>query len=160
MRPLPSIGSDFAGYHIESLLSRGGMAEVYLARHLLLGRRVALKLLSPELIDDDTFRERFDRESKQAAAIDHPNNIPIYEAGEVDGVLFIAMRYVAGSDLKVLLRRQGRLDLARTLSITVCFDSMRAISSSSAAAARLASSMLRASRASLAVAASSMARRL
>src|SRR5438132_13609068 len=96
MRPLPSVGSDFAGYHIGSLLGRGGMAEVYLARHLLLGRRVALKLLSPELIDDDTFRERFDRESKQAAAIDHPNNIPIYEAGEVDGVLFIRVPHGGG----------------------------------------------------------------
>ena len=90
----PRIGSVLADYRIEALLGRGGMGVVYLADTTSLERRVALKLLAPELSSDDSFRERFLRESRLAASIDHPNVIPIYEAGESDGVLFIAMRYV------------------------------------------------------------------
>ena len=76
------------------------MSVVYLAEHVRLGRRVALKLLAPELADSERFRDRFLRESRLAASIDHPNIVPIYDADEADGTLFIAMRYVEGSDLK------------------------------------------------------------
>jgi len=93
------------------------MGEVYRAEQLNLGRKVALKVLRPDLAADDGFRRRFLRESMIAAGIDHPNVIPIYDAGDVDGLLYIAMRYVDGSDLSTLLRREGRLDLARTLAI-------------------------------------------
>jgi serine/threonine-protein kinase len=85
------------------------MGNVYCATHLTLGRRDALKVLIPELADDPDFRERFIRESQLAASLDHPNVIPIYDAEEAEGVLFIAMRYVEGSDLKSLLDRRGTL---------------------------------------------------
>src|SRR5919204_5941345 len=104
------VGTELAGYRIEALLGRGGMSVVYLAEHLRLGRKVALKIMAPELAENDAFRKRFVRESRAAAAIDHPNIIPIYDADEVDGTLFIAMRYVEGYDLGVLLRDHGRLD--------------------------------------------------
>jgi serine/threonine-protein kinase len=110
-------GIHVTGYRIEARIGRGGMGEVYRAEQLNLGRKVALKVLRPDLAADDGFRRRFLRESTIAAGIDHPNVIPIYDAGEVDGLLYIAMRYVDGSDLSTLLRREGRLDLARTLAI-------------------------------------------
>jgi Protein kinase domain len=111
-------GSKIAGYRIESLIGRGGMAVVYRAEDLRLGRKVALKLLSPQLADSEEFRQRFIRESRLAAALDHPNIIPIYEAGESDGQLFIAMRYVVGSDLKARLAEQGgRLPVGLTLRL-------------------------------------------
>jgi serine/threonine-protein kinase len=113
----PRIGSEFLGYRIEALLGRGGMSVVYRAHHAGLDRKVALKLLAPELAEDERFRERFLRESKLAASLDHPAIIPIYDAGEVDGQLFIAMRYVEGSDLKELLRREGALEPARALAV-------------------------------------------
>jgi len=100
-------GSEIAGYRIESLIGRGGMAVVYRAEDLRLGRKVALKLLTPQLADSEQFRQRFIRESRLAASLDHPNIVPIYEAGEADGQLFIAMRYVLGPDLKVFLTEQG-----------------------------------------------------
>ena len=113
----PRIGSEIAGYRIERLLGRRGMSVVYLAHDPRLDRRVALKLLAPELSGDAGFRERFLRESELAASIDHANVIPIYEAGEADGVLFIAMRYVEGTDLKRLLAEEGPLDLERALDL-------------------------------------------
>jgi predicted Ser/Thr protein kinase len=109
------IGTEIAGYRIERLLGRGGMSVVYLAEHMRLGRKVALKLLAPALSEDDSFRERFIRESRRAAELDHPNVIPIYDAGEDDGQLYIAMRYVEGCDLKELIRRTGPLPLGRAL---------------------------------------------
>jgi YVTN family beta-propeller protein len=112
----PRIGSVLAGYRIDELLGRGGMGVVYLAQDLSLERRVALKLLAPELSSEEGFRERFLRESRLAASIDHPNVIPIYEAGELDGTLFIAMRYVEGSDLKRLLEQEP-LEPARALGL-------------------------------------------
>ena len=112
----PQIGDEFAGYRIEALLGRGGMGVVYRAEQERPHRRVALKLLAPELSADGNFRERFIRESDLAAAIEHPNIIPIYNAGEVDGQLYIAMRYVEGLDLKQLVQREGRIDPARALS--------------------------------------------
>ncbi len=112
----PRIGSVLAGYRVDELLGRGGMGVVYLAQDLSLERRVALKLLAPELSSEEGFRERFLRESRLAASIDHPNVIPIYEAGEFEGALFIAMRYVEGSDLKRLLE-QERLEPARAIAL-------------------------------------------
>ena len=112
----PQIGDLFAGYRIEALLGRGGMGVVYRAEQERPHRRVALKLLAPELSADANFRERFIRESDLAAAIEHPNIIPIYNAGEVDGQLYISMRYVEGLDLKQLIEREGRVDPARALS--------------------------------------------
>jgi serine/threonine-protein kinase len=109
------IGTVVAGYRLEQLLGRGGMSVVYLAEHLRLGRKVALKLLAPALSHDDSFRERFERESRRAAEIDHPNIIPIYDAGEIEGQLYIAMRYVDGSDLKTVIEREGPLGVGRTL---------------------------------------------
>jgi WD40 repeat protein/tRNA A-37 threonylcarbamoyl transferase component Bud32 len=103
------VGTELAGYRIESLLGSGGMSVVYLAEDLRLKRRVALKLLAAGLADDESFRDRFLRESELAASIDHPNIVPIYEAGKTEDILFIAMRYVEGSDLKERLRR-GPLD--------------------------------------------------
>jgi serine/threonine-protein kinase len=113
----PRIGTEIAGYRIESVLGRGGMSVVYLAEHTGLKRKAALKLLTPELALDERFRERFVRESQMAAALDHPNIIPIYEAGEIDGVLYIAMRYVRGTDLKTLLSDEGALTPERALAI-------------------------------------------
>jgi serine/threonine-protein kinase len=101
---IPRIGSEFAGYRLEALLGHGGMSIVYRAEHVVLGRTVALKLLSPQLSEDEAFRERFSRESRLAASLDHPNIIPIYEASESEGVFFIAMRYVEGSDLRTRLK--------------------------------------------------------
>ena len=111
------IGSEIAGYRLTSLLGRGGMSVVYLAEHLRLGRQVALKLLAPVLSQDDSYRDRFVRESRRAAELDHPNVVPIYDAGEADGQLFIAMRYIEGCDLKTLIRRDQRLSTGRTLFI-------------------------------------------
>src|SRR4051812_29684146 len=106
------IGSLVAGYRIESLIGRGGMSVVYLAHHEGLERKAALKLLAPELAENESFRQRFIRESRIAAGLDHPNVIPVYDAGEADGLLYIAMRYVRGSDLRTLLADHGPLDEA------------------------------------------------
>ncbi len=84
---------------------------------LSLQRTVAIKVLAPELAEDEKFRARFERESRLAALCDHPNIIPVYEAGETDGLLFIAMRWVDGNDLRAVLKREGPLDPERTLSI-------------------------------------------
>jgi serine/threonine-protein kinase len=111
------IGTTVAGYRLEKLLGRGGMSVVYLAEHVRLGRKVALKLLSPALSEDESFRERFERESRRAAEIDHPNIVPIYDAGDAEGQFFIAMRYVQGFDLKTLIKRDGALNVGRTLYI-------------------------------------------
>jgi YVTN family beta-propeller protein len=101
-RDLPR-GTLIADYRVEAVLGRGGMSVVYLAEDLQLKRRVALKLLAPALAEDRRFRERFLNESELAASLDHANVIPIYEAGEVEGNLYISMRYVEGSDLKARL---------------------------------------------------------
>src|SRR5436190_21546180 len=110
------IGTELAGYRIEALLGRGGMGVVYRAHDLALDRDIALKLLAPHLADDVSFRERFLRESRLAASLEHPNVVPIHDAGEIDGQLYIAMRLVEGTDLKQLLR-EGPLEPARSLRI-------------------------------------------
>jgi hypothetical protein len=110
------IGTEFAGYRIEALVGRGGTSTVYRAENPRLGIPVALKILNRDVADDESFRERFVRESRLAAGINHPNIIPIYDAGYADDVLYIAMRYVSGGDLRARIR-EGRLDPARTISI-------------------------------------------
>ena len=110
-------GTIFAGYRVEALVARGGMGVVYRASDLSLQRPVALKLIAPELAEDERFRGRFLKESRLAASLDHANVIPIYEAGEREGQLYLAMRYVEGSDLKALLRRDGGLGAERALAI-------------------------------------------
>lgn len=115
--PDPRVGTTLGGYEIQALLGRGGMGVVYLARDPRLGRKVALKVLAPDLAQDESFRNRFIRESQMAAATDHPNIIPVYETGESEGVLFLAMRYVDGTDLRQVIREQGPLEPARAMSI-------------------------------------------
>ncbi len=110
-------GTTLAAYAIERLLGRGGMGEVYLATHEGLGRKVALKLLAPELAADPAFRERFIAESRLAASLDHPHIVPIYEAGEADERLFLAMRYVEGDDLGALIAAAGPLDPGRAVGL-------------------------------------------
>ncbi|EST19873.1 serine/threonine-protein kinase [Streptomyces roseochromogenus] len=116
-RPSELIGRQVANYLVESEIGRGGMAVVFRARDLRLDRTVALKLLAPELARNDTFRKRFIHESQVAAAIDHPHIVPVFEAGETDGVLYIAMRYVPGSDLRRLLDLRGPLPLPHVVRI-------------------------------------------
>jgi serine/threonine protein kinase len=110
-------GSTFAGYRIESIIGRGGMGVVYRATDLSLERPVALKLVAPEVADDEHFRRRFLKEPKLAASLDHPNVVPIYEAGEHDGQLYLAMRFVEGSDLRTLLRGEDGLPLESAMAI-------------------------------------------
>jgi YVTN family beta-propeller protein len=110
-------GDEFAGHRILGIAGRGGMGVVYRAIQLDLDRPVALKLIAPQLAEDPGFRDRFVRESRAAASIDHPNVIPIYYTGENDGALYIAMRYVEGSDLRTLVRAEQRLDPGRAASI-------------------------------------------
>jgi len=110
-------GDRMAGYLLEAQVGAGGMAVVFRARDERLGRLVALKLLAPGLAADEAFRQRFIRESRAAAAVDHPNVIPVYEAGEAAGVLFIAMRYVHGGDVRTVLDQDGPLPAARAWAI-------------------------------------------
>ncbi|MEO3871359.1 protein kinase [Nonomuraea sp. B12E4] len=108
------IGQEVAGYYIEDIVGKGGMAVVYLALDPRLSRRVALKILNPVLSVDDRFRQRFILESRTVASIEHPNIIPIYEANaDADGVLYIAMRYVDGLDLRRLIYDRGPLPLGQ-----------------------------------------------
>ena len=110
------IGTELAGYRIVEPLGSGGTSVVYRAEHVRLGRPAALKLLTPAFGEAD-FRTRFLRESQLAASLDHPSIVPVYDAGEEDGLLYIAMACVDGDDLKTLLAREGRLDVRRTLRI-------------------------------------------
>jgi pSer/pThr/pTyr-binding forkhead associated (FHA) protein/predicted Ser/Thr protein kinase len=112
-----SAGTEIGGYRIVNLLGQGGMGVVYLADNVRTGQRVALKLLTPDLARSSGFRERFIREANYASSLRHPNVIEVYEAGEQDGVLYIAMQYVEGHDLKEVLVREGRLDARRTVGI-------------------------------------------
>ncbi|MDX3111328.1 serine/threonine-protein kinase, partial [Nonomuraea angiospora] len=112
------IGQEVAGYYIEDIVGKGGMAVVYLALDPRLSRRVALKILNPVLSVDDRFRQRFILESRTVASIEHPNIIPIYEANaDADGVLYIAMRYVDGLDLRRLIYDRGPLPIGQANQI-------------------------------------------
>lgn len=112
-----SEGDEFAGYRVERRLGRGGMGILYLALEPGLDRRVALKLIAPEAAADEVFTRRFAEESRIAASIEHPNVVPIYAAGEEAGVPWIAMRYVAGSDLGRRVAREGRLEPADAVAL-------------------------------------------
>ena len=106
---LPLVGDEFAGYRLRSVLGRGGMSVVYQAENPRLGNVIALKVLAPELADDDIFRARFLEESRIAAAMNHPNVIPIHDMGSSDGLLYLAMRAVSGTDLRLMMKKRGRL---------------------------------------------------
>jgi hypothetical protein len=110
-------GSRIGKYVLEQQIGQGGMAVVFRARDDQLGRLVALKIMAPSVASDAEFRQRFIRESKAAAAVDDPHIIPVFEAGESAGVLFIAMRYVAGGDVRSLLAREGPLSVDQTAAI-------------------------------------------
>jgi len=113
----PSIGSTLAGYRIEALIARGGMGVVYRATQVALERPVALKVISRELAGQAGFRERFLRESRLAARLDHPGVVPVYDAREEDGELIVAMRLVEGGDLRRLIEREGPLEPERAIGL-------------------------------------------
>ena len=115
--PELTIGSVFAGHRIEELVGQGGMGVVYRGTHLALDRPVALKLITPDLAEEEGFRERFRRESRIAATLEHPHVITVHHAGEEDGVLYITMRYVDGDDLRTIIEREGRLEPRRAADI-------------------------------------------
>ena len=123
-------GSTFAGCQIEAAAGRGGMGVVFRATQLALQRPVALKAIAPELAADEGFRERFQRESHLAASLDHPNVIPVYEAGELDGTLYLIMRWVQGTDLRSMVVTSGRLSPGRAIKL------LRPVASALAAAHR------------------------
>jgi serine/threonine protein kinase len=110
-------GTLVAGYRVESRIGAGGMAMVLRARDEALGRTVALKILAPARAGDAEFRERFVRESRAVAAVDHPHIIPVYAAGEASGVLYLAMRFVAGGDLRSVVQREGPLPGDRAVTL-------------------------------------------
>lgn len=110
-------GTDLGDFVIESIAGRGGMGIVYRARQKQPGRTVALKVISAELAEDELFRTRFQREAAIAAQIEHPNVIPVYAVGEVDGTLFIAMRFVDGLDLRAVLAQETQLEPTRAAQI-------------------------------------------
>jgi serine/threonine protein kinase len=109
MSTLPKVGDEFAGYLLRGVIGRGGMSVVFQAENPRLGNLVALKVLAPELAANDVFRTRFLQESRVAASLNHPNVVPIYDVGPSGDLLYIAMRYVAGTDLRALLEAEGQL---------------------------------------------------
>ena len=110
-------GSVVAGFRVESLIGEGAMGSVFLAEDTRRGGRIALKVLGRDLAEDERFRRRFLRESKLAASLDHPHVVPILDAGEEGGVLYLAMEHVEGVDLRERLRRQGRLNPERAIDV-------------------------------------------
>jgi serine/threonine protein kinase len=116
-------GSIVAGYRIDSVISRGGMGVVYRATNVALHKVYALKTLAPELTEDVQFRERFRREMRLAASISHPNVVGIHYAGEYEGVLFLVMDFVYGTDLRELLRESGALEPDRAVDLLAQFAS-------------------------------------
>src|SRR3954470_19370607 len=113
----PRIGMVIAGYRIEERVGRGGMGVVYRAEHLNLQRRAAIKIIAPDLAESEGFRERFTREARIAAALQHPNIVTVYDAGELDGLLYLAMQYIQGSDLSAVLRTEHRLRPYRAIDV-------------------------------------------
>ena len=112
-----NVGAEIADYRLDEQIGRGGMAVVFRAHDERLDRRVALKILATELARDAGFRTRFIRESRAAAAVDHPNILPVYDVGDARGFLFIAMRYVQGGDVRSLLGGLGVLPAAMAWTI-------------------------------------------
>jgi hypothetical protein len=115
--PELQVGAEIAGYRLEAVAGRGGMGVVYRARNLITDQLRALKVIAPALSADPRFRERFKRESRLAARLEHPNVIPLHEAREEDGRLYLVMRYVDGSDLASAIKHSGRLPLERALRV-------------------------------------------
>ena len=115
--PHLAIGSEFAGHRIDAVVARGGQGVVFRATDHTLHRPVALKVMAPEVAGDPTFRARFQRECQLTAAIDHPHVVEVFHAGEEEGLLYVTMRYVDGTDLGRLLEAEGRLEPARAVSI-------------------------------------------
>src|SRR3954451_24077944 len=113
----PVTGQRFGSYRLVALLGRGGVGGGYRADHQALPRSVALKLLTPKLAKSPGFRDRFLRESRLAASLDHPSVVPVYDAGESGGTLYMAMRFVEGTDLAALLRAEGALAPERAVAI-------------------------------------------
>ena len=110
-------GTELGGYRIEEQIGAGGMGIVYRVTNVALNRIYALKVLAPELAEDEQFRGRFQREMRIAASLDHPNVVRIHYAGEQEGFLFLAMDYVHGEDLRELILRDGALDPGRAVEI-------------------------------------------
>src|SRR5262249_36852699 len=125
MPTLPMVGDELAGYRLRGVLGRGGMSVVYEAENPRLGSTVALKVLAPELATDDVFRARFLKESRIAASLNHPNVIPIYDMGSHEDLLYIAMRYVAGADLRAVLK--AKHVLAPEQALLLCGQAGRAL---------------------------------
>jgi hypothetical protein len=115
MPSLPLVGEEFANYSLRAVLGRGGMSVVFEAENPRLGSTIALKVISPELSADDLFRSRFLKESRVAASLNHPHVIPIYDAGPCGELLYIAMRFVAGSDLRAVLKADNHLSPEQAL---------------------------------------------
>ena len=114
---LPLVGDEFASYRLRGIISRGGMSVVYQAENPRLGNVIALKVLAPELATNDVFRTRFLQESRTAAALSHPNVIPIYDVGSCEDLLYMAMRYVSGPDLRTVLEKERQIPQTRALAI-------------------------------------------
>src|SRR5580765_1581000 len=117
MRPPVVAGTVLAGFRVRSLIGEGAMGAVYLAEDLSGTQRIALKVLDPELACDERFRQRFLRESQVASSLDHPNIVTTFASGDEGGVLYLAMEYVDGVDLRELLRRDGALAPERTIAL-------------------------------------------
>src|ERR1700722_4345997 len=117
MAELPEVGHEFAGYLLKSIIGRGAMSVVYEADHPRLGNGIALKVLAAEVAADDIFRRRFLDESRIAASMNHPNVIPIYDVGESDGLLYIAMHRVSRGDLRQRIARSGTLPPPTAVSL-------------------------------------------
>lgn len=113
----PQLGELLGGFRLDREIGRGGMGVVYLAEQLKLGRRVALKVMASELSADAGYKARFEREARLAAALDHPHVVPLFEAGEAEGLLYLAMRYVDGTDLAALLAMGGPVEPRRAALI-------------------------------------------
>jgi serine/threonine protein kinase len=108
-----SPGTNFAGYEVESVVGLGGIGVLYRARQLRLDRPVALKVVEPDVARDPVVRERLRREARAVASLDHPNVVPLYEADEQDGMLYIVTRWIDGTELGSLIDGEGSLDPAR-----------------------------------------------
>jgi serine/threonine protein kinase len=111
------LGTTFANHRLDAIAGRGGMGVVFRATDLALDRPVALKVISPAVAADPVFRERFEREARAAAAIDHPHVVQVFHAGEEQGLLYLTMRFVAGTDLRAEIRGGGALHPARAVSV-------------------------------------------
>src|SRR5262249_38389895 len=108
-------GMEFGGYHLVRMVSRTHFSEVFVAEEVRLGREIALKVLDPDHVEDEEFRERFVREARIVSRLHHRNVIPIYNAGPIDDRLFISMHYVDGPDLARVLKERGRLTPEQTV---------------------------------------------